>query len=301
MKRLLPVLALIAVLVQPLAAQITIELQFEQQQFLPGEAIVAKARIGNFSGQTLTLGGTPDWLTFDVQNREGHPVERRGAPAVSGEFQLDSSSIATKRVNLAPHFDLSRPGRYRVTATIHVPQWDQRWTSKEVYLDVIKGTKIWERDFGIPNPAGGLPEMRKFALLEARYLDRPTLYVRLTDASEEQVFTVRPLGPLLAFSRPDGQMDRHNILHVLWQDGARTYSYATLAYGGEITLRRTYQVTDSRPVLRPGPDGTVQLVGGRRVVTSLDLPPEPPAPASPVPSLNAPPTGAAGSTTGSSP
>jgi hypothetical protein len=280
-----PVFATALLLAFSAHAQVTLELQLDQKQYIPGEALVVRARIGNFSGQPLGFGRTADWLTFEVQSSSGQPVQRLAAAAVLGEFQLDTASIATKKVNLAPAFDLSRPGRYRVVATVHMPEWDKRWTSKEVGFDIIKGTKIWERDFGVPNPAGGPPEMRKFALLEARYLDKPTLYVRLGDVTEREVLAVRPIGTLLSFSKPDGQMDQQNRLHVLWQDAARSFTYVTLAYGGEVTLRQTFQMTNTRPALRPGPEGTIQVVGGARVETTQDIPPPATASANPPPVL----------------
>jgi hypothetical protein len=281
MKHPWPVLVAALFLALSAPAQVTLELQLDQKQYLPGEALIAKARIGNFSGQPLAFGKTSDWLTFEVQSLDGQPVERLAAPAVLGEFRLDTASIATKKVNLAPAFNLARPGRYRVIATVHVPEWDKRWTSKEVGVDIIKGVKIWERDFGVPNPAGGPPEMRKFALLEARYLEKPTLYVRLGDTAEREVLAVQPIGTLLSFSKPDGQMDQQNRLHILWQDTARSFSYVTLAYGGEVTQRQTFQMTDTRPALRPGPEGTIQVMGGARVETAQDIPPPATASANP--------------------
>ena len=272
MKRLLPILGAILWLAHNASAQVTIELELDQKQYLPGETILAKVRVGNFSGQVLNFGATPDWLTFELQSADGVIVERRGSPAVLGEFQLDSSSIATKRVNLAPAFNVARSGHYRVTATVQVAVWDQRWASKVATFDVIKGTTIWEREFGLTNAVGGPPAMHKFALVEARYLDRPTLYARLSDALEREVIAVRPIGTLLNFSKPDGQIDGHNRLHVIWQDGARTYSYVILGARGEVAARQTFQVTTTRPVLRPLGGQDIQVVGGQRVVTSHDLP-----------------------------
>lgn len=272
MKRPLSILGATVLLVQAVLAQATIELELDQKQYLPGERILAKVRVGNYSGQVLNFGTTADWLTFEVQSSDGLIVERRESPAVLGEFNLDSSSIATKRVNLAPAFNVTRPGHYRVTATVHVAAWDQRWASKVASFDVIKGTTIWEREFGLTNAAGGPPVMHKFALVEARYLDRPTLYARLSDAAEREVIAVRPIGVKLSFNQPEGQIDRRNRLHVLWQDGARTYSYVILGPGGDLAVRQTFQVTTTRPALRPLGEQDIQVVGGQRVVTSNDLP-----------------------------
>src|SRR5262245_18716022 len=54
----------------PVAAQMTVEVALEQEQFLGGEALPAAVRITNLSGQTLHLGTEPDWLTFLVESRD---------------------------------------------------------------------------------------------------------------------------------------------------------------------------------------------------------------------------------------
>src|SRR5215813_6939117 len=98
------------------SAQVTVEVTQEQQQFLPGEELKAVVRITNLSGQTLHLGGEDDWLTFALESREGTVVPKVGEAPVLGEFVLESSKVAIKRVDLAPYFSLAQPGRYQIVA-----------------------------------------------------------------------------------------------------------------------------------------------------------------------------------------
>src|SRR5215470_15435229 len=82
----------------PASAQVSVEVLQDQDQFLQGEALLAKVRVTNRSGQTLRLGDTEDWVTFSVESREGSPVSKLDEAPVVGAFTLDSSKMATKQV-----------------------------------------------------------------------------------------------------------------------------------------------------------------------------------------------------------
>ena len=84
------------------SAQVTVEILQEQDQFLPGESVPAAVRIINRAGQTLRLGKEQDWLTFSVEARDNFTVPTLGDVPVVGEFEVESTTAATKRVDLAP-------------------------------------------------------------------------------------------------------------------------------------------------------------------------------------------------------
>ena len=89
-------------------AQVSVEVVLDQEQFLPSESVPVAVRITNRSGQTLHFGADANWLTFSVESADGFVVIKNSDVPVSGEFDLDSSQMATKRVDLAPYFVLSR-------------------------------------------------------------------------------------------------------------------------------------------------------------------------------------------------
>src|ERR1051325_3302382 len=109
-------LGLVIASLAPAWGQVSVEITLPQEQFLPSESLMAGVRITNRSGQKLRLGAEEDWLSFGVESREGSVVARLNDPPVIGEFELDSSKVATKRVDLAPYFTLLKPGHYSVTA-----------------------------------------------------------------------------------------------------------------------------------------------------------------------------------------
>jgi len=258
-----------------LGAQVSVEVSLEQDQFLASEKLLAAVRITNRSGQVLQLGEDADWLRFSVEARDGFVVPKSGDIPVAGEFVFGSSKVATKRVDLSPYFILTKPGRYSVTATVRIKQWDKQYSSKPKAFDIIQGAKLWEQEFGLPLTAGDgnqQPEVRKYILQQANYLQKLRLYLRLTDASEGKVFKVFAVGPIVSFARPDPQLDKLSNLHILYQTGARTYNYTVVTPEGEIIVRQKFDIATTRPRLQPDGDGDFIVVGGIRRPAVDDVP-----------------------------
>src|SRR5579862_95652 len=258
-----------------LSAQVTVEVQTEQDEFMPGEDIPAIARIVNHSGETLKLGNDNEWLKFSISGRDGYVVLKTGDVPVTQPFTLESSERATVHVNLAPYFHLPRPGHYLITATLTIPGWSRQVNSSPKGFDVIQGARLWQEQFGVPqrvDSTNAIPEVRTYALQEANYLhSRIMLYAQVTD-KEGKVNKVLPLGPMVSFGQPEPQVDKYSNLNVLYQNGPHTFNYTVINPDGNIILRQTYDYT-SRPRLMANADGDLAVVGGNRRVTRNDLPP----------------------------
>jgi len=259
-----------------LIAQVTVEVKLDQDQFLPGESLRAAVRITNRSGQTIRLGAEPDWLVFSIESKEGLVVTKEEEVPVIGEFVLESSKTATKRVDLAPCFALDRQGRYAVQATVRIKQWDHQITSQPKAFNIIQGAQLWAKDFGVPRMAGSTnesTEVRKYILQEANYLKgRIRLYFRLTDSTGAKTIRVFPIGTLVSFSRPEPQLDKLSNLHVLFANGAQSYGYNVFSPDGELQTRQTYEYVGTRPRLQPNDDGSISVKGGVRRVSGDDFP-----------------------------
>jgi hypothetical protein len=268
---------LLAAALSPASAQVTVELTQEQEQFLPAESMPVAVRITNRSGQSLRLGQTEDWLTFSIEGRDNQVVPKTGDVPVAGAFALEPSQVVTLRMDLAPYFLLTRPGRYSITATMQIKDWNQNVRSQPKSFDIIQGTKLWEQEIGVPDSASGAnttPEIRKFVLQQANYLkSQLRLYARLTDASGNRTFRVLPIGPMVSFGRPEPQVDKFSNMHLLYQSGPHSYTYIVINPGGEIIARRTYDYADKRPRLMPDAEGKVLVTGGARRATASDIPP----------------------------
>ena len=267
-------LCLLLISLVRLSAQVTIEAVPAQEQFLPGEPVTLAVRITNLSGQSLHLGDDADWLKLSVESKDGFIVSKLNDVAVQGAFTLDSSKVATKRVDVATGFNLTRAGRYTVTATVRVKDWDKEFSSPPATFDIIQAAKLWEQNVGVPDKTGAAPEVRKYALQQANYLKQLKLYVRVTDADDAKVFRVVDIGPMVSFSQPEPQLDKFSNLHVLWQTGARGFAYRVVDPDGQIIVRQTYDYTATRPKLRVADDGKVVVAGGARRLTRDDFPAE---------------------------
>jgi len=290
MKISLPILALVLLTFCRASAQVDVQVVMDQEQFLPSESVLVAVRIINRSGQPLHLGADADWLTFSVESVDGSIVMKNAEVPVLGEFDLGSSQVATKRVDLQPYFDLKRQGRYRIIATLHIKAWSVETPSLPKEFDVISGAELWSQDFGVPIPAGVTnrpPEVRKYTLEEANYLRQQLrMYVMVSDPAGSHVFKVSPIGPMVSFSQPEVQIDPLSNLHVIYQSGAKTFTYSVVNPEGVITQQDVYDYVDTRPRLGLNPAGDIVVIGGVRrpkpgELPVVKLPDELPPPAKP--------------------
>ena len=250
-----------------LRAQVSVVILLDQQQFLKDESMPVRVRITNRSGQPLAFGTQSDWLTFAVDNRDGFPIGKFDDVPVAGKFSLQSAEVGTRTVDLMPHFDFSRPGGYTLGATLKIPQWDKEVSSKPVNVEVVRGARMWQQEFGLPAKEGSLPEVRKYALEQAQFRKEVNLYVRITDVSENKTFRVLPAGPIVSFNRPEAQIDRESRLHLLFQTGTRSFLYHVITPDGNRLLQQIYDFTGKSPVrLKSDPDGIIFVSGGERRV-----------------------------------
>jgi hypothetical protein len=253
------------------AGQIAVEVVMDQEQFLREESVPVKVRVTNRSGQTLHLGTDNRWLSFAIEALDGAVVSRIAELPVTGEFYLESAQVATRQVDLAPGFDLTQAGRYRVVATVRIKEWNDEMVSRPTPFEVVRGAKLWEQEFGVPT-ASGAPEVRKYILQQASYASRLKLYLRLTDGTGNKVFRVFPIGPMVSFSRPEAQVDKASFLHVLFQTGARSFLFQVLSPDGDVVIRQIYDYSATRPVLRANEEGRIFVRGGVRRPSATDIP-----------------------------
>jgi|SRR5579859_2320829 len=255
------------------AAQVSFEVLLDEHQFLAGESMPIAVRLNNHSGQTLHF-GDETWVSYSVESRDGFIVGKHGEVPSGHNFDVESAKMATQRGDLSPYFTIMRPGAYTVTATLHLKDWGKEIVSEPAKFDIVPGTKIWEQKFGVPQaaPAVGEPEMRKYTLLKAAYLKHLRLYLRVSDAADTRVIKVVNVGGVVSFSRPQTLLDKRNNLHLLYEDGARSYNYSVITPDGEVIIRQMHRYTDVGPRLKFDDLNEVVVVGGMRQVTPTDLP-----------------------------
>lgn len=266
------VAVLLLAMVAGARAQISVEMALDQEQFLRDENLPVKVRIVNRSGQTVRFGAGMDWLSFNVETREGKVVQSSGDLPPGEAFTLESSMVATRLVDLSSVYRFELPGRYNISAVVKVKEWGEEYTSKAKPFEIVRGTKLWEQEFGVPSE-GGAPEVRKYILQQAQYQKRLMLYLRVTDPSERFSYRCQPVGPLVSFSRPEAQVDRTSNLHLLFQTGARSFRYTVYNPAAELLVRQYHEYGRSRPALRMNEAGGIFVNGGARRILADDVPP----------------------------
>lgn len=275
-----------------MTAQVSVKIEVPHQQYLADEALQIAVKITNFSGQTLFLGESDEWLRISVQSAERFIVPRTGLIPVAGKFTVETAMVATKRVNLQPYFELSRSGRYMVTATVQIPQWDQEIQSPPTWFNITNGVTVWEQTFGVQGTADPdqRPEVRRFMLLQSTVASKMMLYFRLANSSGNIAYRVYPLGYMVSFGRPSAQIDQHNRLHVLNQYGAKAFNYCVIDQDGELLTRETYLYTGSRPALKTTESGEIIVAGGllKQKPPAVSVPNTGATPESPTQSTEAP-------------
>jgi hypothetical protein len=275
MNKFIFALAILTALTADLRAQVTAEIVMSQEYFLMGESIPVAVRITNRSGQKLSLGEDSDWLQISVEARGGIVVAKNSEPNIQGIFTIESGQVATRRLDIAPHFSFEKNGRYQIVATAKLKAWDTTISTKAKTFDIINGAKVWAQEFGMPKVSGeeAAPEVRRYSLEQANHLrSELKLYLRVTDASGSRVINVTPIGKVVAISKPQCEIDRRSNLHVLYQNGARAYLYTVLNPDGEILLRQTHEIADARPRLKGDQTGMFTVAGGLRLPSENDIP-----------------------------
>jgi hypothetical protein len=255
-------------------AQVNVELVLDQEQFLRSESLPVRVRISNFSGQTLKLGEDQDWLAFNITDENGKAIFRSAELPRTKPFEIESTKTVSLRLDLMPVFDLSKVGHYSATARVRFPQLQKEIVTESKGLDVIAGTDLWKREFGVPGQTP--PEVRQYTLQVANLSKENHLYARVTDEKGGRVYRVLSLGPVMSFSPNtiEAQLDGSSNLHVLFQNYKNTFIYSVIAPDGEQIIRQTHEfLGDSRPHLRVEAESRIRVHGGQRRILLSDLPP----------------------------
>jgi hypothetical protein len=256
------------------SAQVSVEVLMAQDQFLPSESIPVRVRLVNNSGQTIRF-GKEDWLSYSIEAADGTIPLKTGETPQPHDFEVKAAEmVTTPRTDLSPYFNVTKPGRYGIVATAHIKDWDKDISSPPKFFQIISGITFWEQDFGLPQSPDdhNRPQVRKYILQKATLLDKTKLYLRVADASDTKTLRIYPVGPIISFASPQMRVDHDSDLHLLYQTGARVYSYLVFNPDGDIKVRQTYHYNNSAPHLKVDNAGNALIVGGERHLADSDVP-----------------------------
>lgn len=266
-RRFLIACAALLALLPSLHAQVQVQLKISRRLFLCYEPIVASVSITNLTGRDLTLSDAPPekWFGFDILNAEDSPIPPRAADYHLEPITIPAGQTMKRNVNLVNLYPITDFGVYRVRAAIFVAALNRYVSSQAVPIEVTEGKTVWQQTVGIPDGQQGAGENRNYELLSFRQTNANYLYVRVENRDKGTVFGTYPIGRLINGFDPQIEIDAQNQLNVLQMVEPKSYYYTRVGPNAELLGQQAYIETKTRPRLKKGADGDINVVGGHIV------------------------------------
>ncbi|MEI6085268.1 MAG: hypothetical protein WCS70_13335 [Verrucomicrobiota bacterium] len=266
------------------SAQLSVQIRASKDMYLVYEGIPVTVSIRNYSGRTIQLENTGEtsWLKFVITDESNNAVPAT-AEFVAGEAVLIPAGQTISRViDLLPFYQLRSRGTYRVQAA--VTGGGMVASSPQLNLILINGREVWTQTIGLPMVDSTQEEYRVYSLLARREGTKEQLYVGLRGEPSGTVFSLVPLGPCLSTSDIQARLDKEANLHVIFQNGPRSYGYVQINTGAKVVTRAAYSDYLSTPGFQET-NNLLVVVGGEqtyprpeRILSDDEVNPPPPPP-----------------------
>ena len=287
--RLLLAAAGLLALLTPARAQIAVDISLKQRLFILHEPVLATVTIVNQTGRDITLADTrqSQWFGFQISTDGDHFVPPRDLDYHLPPLAMRAGETLKRTVNLGDLYSLGEFGIYRVRANIYYAEMDRYFNSKPTHVEITEGRAMWRRTAGVPVGVKNAGETHIFTLLAHQRGEQNMLYVRVEDQDRGTIYCTNPLGRIIDGASPEIQFDSGNNLYILQLIAQRTFVLSKIGVNGEFMGQSHYSAPKTRPSLRKLPNGTLQIIGGKKdePVTA------PPADALPPPKLSDRPVG----------
>ena len=281
MKRFFILLTALLAVLAPARAQITVGISIKQRLFILHEPILATVTITNQTGRDITLADTRQgqWFGFQISSEGDHFVPPRDPDYRVPPLPIRAGETLKRTVNLSELFALGDFGIYRIRANIYFAEMDKYFSSKPTHVDLTDGRVVWRRNAGVPTGQKNAGQTHIFTVLAHQHGEQNTLYVRVEDQEQGTVFCTSPIGRIIDGAPPEIQFDSANNLYILHLVAQRSFVLTKFSVNGEYLGQSNYSAPKTRPGLHKLPDGTLQLIGGKKeapVSTNpADVPPPP--------------------------
>src|SRR5207249_4728097 len=218
-------------------AQLTVQVHCEKDTFLVYEPIPVVVSIRNYSGRTIQLEGSEQkpWLSFVVTDDADSLVRTLGATPAGTAVLIPPGQAVSHAIDLLPLYELRSRGNYRVQAV--VANAGASVVSSPVRFSLINGRELWSQVVGLPVTEGAAEEYRNFSLVARRGPTEDSLFVCVKDEPHEVVYSLVPLGGFLPTVEPQARVDGRGRLHVLYQNGPRSFGYAMIDSSAKLVRR----------------------------------------------------------------
>ena len=270
------------------AAPLSIQIRCEKDTFLVYEAIPVTVSIHNYSGRNVQIdeGDQQSSLDFVVSTEAGQLIRSIGRPSVGHPVLIPPGQTVSQTYDVLPLYELRERGTYRIHAVLQTAAGS--FQSPPLTITLLNGREIWTRVVSLPARDGETEQYRTYALLARRGPRGDTLFVSVRDDVHSTAYSLVALGDFLPTFGPQVKVDGGGNLHVLFQNGPRSFGYVQVDPVARPVARAAYSDFTSRPRLVDDKDGNITVTGGEqtyprveRVLTEEELNPRPPPPPKP--------------------
>lgn len=282
-------LAIVAVLALELcrtvqAGPLAVQVHCDRDTFLVYEPIEVTVTVQNYSGRAVRVeeNEQASWLSFVITDEGNGVIPPVRKPDMQTAFEIQPRQAVSRKIDLVPLYELRERGNYRVQAI--VTALGSSVASAPFRLSLTNGRELWSRLVGLPSQGAGPDEYRTYSLLARRGEHADSLYACVADESRQIVYSLVALGSFLGTAPPQELVDGSANLHILFQNGPRSFGYASIDPSAKVLLREAYSDFQSSPRLVLE-NGKVSVAGGERTFPRpervIEDSPEPPQPAQP--------------------
>ncbi len=265
-----------------LSAQLAVDMQISQYNYLAFEPIFVRVAIRNFSAHAVAFGNNDRMkgsLRFEIEpegqgNRK--MIELRNAgnlPPLTGSI-IAPGTTQEYTFNLTDYYDLRLPGRYSIRAVVKHGLFADEYISKDKYITITKGIKLWTQTVGVPSLTDDsqekLVKQRTYSILS--YSTGKAQMLNLMIDDNDLVYANRriafDLGPEF---KPQCKIDFLSRLHVIVAASNRVFAYYVFSLDGRLDQRKILIKDGRTPVLAADPKtGYVAAIGGREAIPDQD-------------------------------
>jgi hypothetical protein len=212
-------------------------------------------------------------------------VENVGKMQVEDAILIPPGDTVRRTIDILPLYDLRSLGTYQIQAAVNAN--GMQAISSLIRVVILNGRDLWSQTVGLAAAGKAGDEYRTYSLVARSNRQQDSLYVCVKDEPHQLVLGLLPLGGLLTVMPPEARVDQRGDLHVLYQNGPRSFGYVQVDPSATIVKRAAYSDFSSQPRLVTL-DGSVDVQGGEqtyprpeRVMTNGELHPPPPPPPPP--------------------
>lgn len=242
------------------SAQVSVNIQMGQTQFLAGEAMLVSVTISNHTGGDILLansGRTP-WLDMVVKRGNGESASALGRTNF-GAVKIASGQSMVKTIDISGLYNLREQGSYSVSALIRYGSGNNGFVSNRLLFSCVNVRPDWSQKVGVPGQPG---KTHEFRVMNFTSSTKSMIYAQVVDSKTGISLQTLNLGQALLFRKPQAAVDRTQTLNILYLATTEFYVHARIDVNGRFLGRDLHKRGGSGdPRLVTFADGSVKVAG----------------------------------------